>query len=256
MAAADRVALVTGAGTGIGKAVALALARDGFAVVLAGRRADKLDETASEAGNAKTLSVPTDVSDPESIKALFARTKATFGRLDLLFNNAGIGAPPVPMEELPLETWKKVVDTNLTGLFVCTQEAIKIMKAQTPKGGRIVNNGSISAHTPRPRAAAYTATKHAVTGLTKQTALDCRNDDILCSQIDIAADRAHGAGPGRSTTGWPDDGRGAHERRRRRQGRGLHRQSAARHQRAFHDGDGEQDAVRRAGVTITRLQSP
>ncbi|MEX2033626.1 MAG: SDR family oxidoreductase [Xanthobacteraceae bacterium] len=185
MAAADKVALVTGAGTGIGKAVALALARDGFAVVLAGRRADKLDETAKEAGNAKTLAVPTDVSDPEQIKALFARTKATFGRLDLLFNNAGIGAPPVPMEELPLETWKKVVDTNLTGLFVCTQEAIKIMKAQTPKGGRIVNNGSISAHTPRPRAAAYTATKHAVTGLTKQTALDGRDDNILCSQIDI-----------------------------------------------------------------------
>jgi len=185
MAAADKVALVTGAGTGIGKAVALALARDGFAVVLAGSRADKLDETAKEAGNAKTLAVPTDVSDPESIKALFARTKATFGRLDLLFNNAGIGAPPVPMEELPLETWKKVIDTNLTGLFVCTQEAIKIMKAQTPKGGRIINNGSISAHTPRPRAAAYTATKHAVTGLTKQTALDGRDDNILCSQIDI-----------------------------------------------------------------------
>jgi len=185
MAATDKVALVTGAGTGIGKAVALALAGDGFAVVLAGRRADKLEETAKEAGNAKSLVVPTDVSDAESIKALFARTKQTFGRLDLLFNNAGIGAPAVPMEELPLQTWQKVVDTNLTGLFVCTQEAIKIMKAQTPKGGRIINNGSISAHTPRPRAAAYTATKHAVTGLTKQTALDCRNDSILCSQIDI-----------------------------------------------------------------------
>ena len=183
--AEQKVAIVTGAGTGIGKAVSLALAKDGYAVVLAGRRADKLDETAKEAGNAKTLSVPTDVSDPESIKALFARTKKEFGRLDLLFNNAGIGAPAVPMEELPLETWKKVVDTNLTGIFVCTQEAIKIMKAQTPKGGRIINNGSISAHTPRPRAAAYTATKHAVTGLTKQTALDCRNDKILCSQIDI-----------------------------------------------------------------------
>jgi NAD(P)-dependent dehydrogenase (short-subunit alcohol dehydrogenase family) len=185
MADAQKVALVTGAGTGIGKAVALALAKDGYAVVLAGRRADKLQETAREAGNAKTLSVPTDVSDPESIKALFARTKKEFGRLDLLFNNAGIGAPAVPMEELPLETWRKVVDTNLTGVFVCTQEAVKMMKAQNPKGGRIINNGSISAHTPRPRAAAYTATKHAVTGLTKQTALDCRNDQILCSQIDI-----------------------------------------------------------------------
>ena len=185
MAGTQKVALVTGAGTGIGKAVALALAREGYAVVLAGRRAEKLEETAKEAGNAKTLAIPTDVSDPESIRALFARTKQEFGRLDLLFNNAGIGAPAVPMEELPLETWKKVVDTNLTGLFVCTQEAIKIMKAQTPKGGRIINNGSISAHTPRPRAAAYTATKHAVTGLTKQTVLDCRNDNILCSQIDI-----------------------------------------------------------------------
>jgi NADP-dependent 3-hydroxy acid dehydrogenase YdfG len=183
--AEQKVAIVTGAGTGIGKAVALALAKDGYAVVLAGRRAEKLDETKKEAGNAKTLSVPTDVSDPESIKALFARTKKEFGRLDLLFNNAGNAAPAVTMEELPLETWKKVVDTNLTGMFVCTQEAIKIMKAQNPKGGRIVNNGSISAHTPRPRAAAYTATKHAVTGLTKQTALDCRNDNILCSQIDF-----------------------------------------------------------------------
>jgi NAD(P)-dependent dehydrogenase (short-subunit alcohol dehydrogenase family) len=183
--AAQKVAIVTGAGTGIGKAVSLALAKDGYAVVLAGRRAEKLAETAKEAGSGRVLLVPTDVSDPTSIKALFARVKAEFGRLDLLFNNAGIGAPAVPMEELPLETWKKVVDTNLTGMFVCTQEAIKIMKAQTPKGGRIINNGSISAHTPRPRAVAYTATKHAVTGLTKQTALDCRNDSILCSQIDI-----------------------------------------------------------------------
>jgi NAD(P)-dependent dehydrogenase (short-subunit alcohol dehydrogenase family) len=183
--AVQRVAVVTGAGTGIGKAVALALAADGFAVVLAGRRSDKLDETAKEAGNAKTLSVPTDVADVESIQALFARVKKEFGRLDLLFNNAGIGAPAVPMEELPIETWKKVVDTNLTGVFVCTQEAVKIMKAQNPKGGRIVNNGSISAHTPRPRAAAYTSTKHAITGLTKQTALDYRDEGILCSQIDI-----------------------------------------------------------------------
>lgn len=183
--AVQKVALVTGAGTGIGKAAALALAKDGYAVVLAGRRADKLEETAKEAGNAKTLAVPTDVADVESIRALFARVKKEFGRLDVLFNNAGIGAPAVPMEELPIETWKKVVDTNLTGMFVCTQEAIKIMKAQDPKGGRIINNGSISAHTPRPRAASYTATKHAVTGLTKQTALDCRNDMILCSQIDV-----------------------------------------------------------------------
>ena len=183
--AEQKVAIVTGAGTGIGKAVSLALAKDGYAVVLAGRRADKLDETKKEAGNAKTLAVPTDVSDPESIKALFARTKQEYGRLDLLFNNAGIGAPAVTMEELPLETWKKVVDTNLTGIFVCTQEAIKIMKAQDPRGGRIINNGSISAHAPRPFSAPYTSTKHAITGLTKATNLDGRAYDIAVGQIDI-----------------------------------------------------------------------
>src|SRR5262245_46563837 len=187
MAAGAKVALVTGAGTGVGKAVALALLREGYSVVLAGRRRDKLEETAAEgkATNGKTHVVAADVSDPESVKALFAETKATFGRLDVLFNNAGIGAPAVPMEELPLETWRKVVDTNLTGIFLCTQEAIKIMKAQDPRGGRIINNGSISAHTPRPRSAAYTATKHAVTGLTKQTALDYRGTGICCGQIDI-----------------------------------------------------------------------
>jgi NAD(P)-dependent dehydrogenase (short-subunit alcohol dehydrogenase family) len=187
MAGLQKVAVVTGAGTGIGKAVALALMKEGYAVALAGRRADKLAETEAEgrSTNGKSLAVPTDVSDPASVKALFAKTKDTFGRLDLLFNNAGIGAPAVPMEDLPLETWRKVVDTNLTGIFLCTQEAIRIMKAQDPRGGRIVNNGSISAHTPRPRAVAYTATKHAVTGLTKQTALDCRGTDICCSQIDI-----------------------------------------------------------------------
>jgi NAD(P)-dependent dehydrogenase (short-subunit alcohol dehydrogenase family) len=187
MAQSQKVALVTGAGTGIGKAVALALMKEGYAVVLAGRRQDKLDETANEGKStgAKSLVVPTDVSDAASIKALFAKTKATFGRLDVLFNNAGIGAPAVPLEDLPLETWRKVVDTNLTGMFLCTQEAIKIMKDQSPRGGRIINNGSISAHTPRPRSAAYTATKHAVSGLTKSTSLDCRAYDITCSQIDI-----------------------------------------------------------------------
>jgi NAD(P)-dependent dehydrogenase (short-subunit alcohol dehydrogenase family) len=187
MAQSQKVALVTGAGTGIGKAVALALMKDGYDVVLAGRRQDKLEETANEGKStgAKSLVVPTDVSDAASIKALFAKTKATFGRLDVLFNNAGIGAPAVPLEELPLETWRKVVDTNLTGMFLCTQEAIKIMKDQSPRGGRIINNGSISAHTPRPRSAAYTSTKHAVSGLTKSTSLDCRAYDITCSQIDI-----------------------------------------------------------------------
>jgi NAD(P)-dependent dehydrogenase (short-subunit alcohol dehydrogenase family) len=187
MTALQKVALVTGAGTGIGKAVALALMKDGYAAVLAGRRKDKLEETASEgkATGAKSLVVPADVSDPASIKALFAKTREAFGRLDVLFNNAGIGAPAVPLEDLPYETWKKVVDTNLTGMFLCTQEAIKIMKAQDPRGGRIINNGSISAHTPRPRSVAYTATKHAVTGLTKSTSLDCRGYNITCSQIDI-----------------------------------------------------------------------
>jgi len=187
MAASTKVALITGAGTGVGKAVALALAKAGYAVVLAGRRAELLDEVAREAEGAgvRALAVPTDVSDPAAVKALFAKTKETFGRLDVLFNNAGVGAPPVPLEDLPLETWKKVVDTNLTGMFVCTQEAIKIMKAQEPRGGRIINNGSISAHAPRPFSVAYTSTKHAVTGLTKSTSLDCRQYDIACGQIDI-----------------------------------------------------------------------
>jgi NAD(P)-dependent dehydrogenase (short-subunit alcohol dehydrogenase family) len=187
MAQSQKVAVITGAGTGIGKAVALALMKEGYAAVLAGRRKDKLEEAAAEGKStgARSLVVPTDVSDPKEIKALFAKTKEAFGRLDLLFNNAGIGAPAVPLEDLPYETWKQVVDTNLTGLFLCTQEAIRIMKAQDPRGGRIINNGSISAHAPRPRSAAYTATKHAVTGLTKSTSLDCRAYNITCSQIDI-----------------------------------------------------------------------
>ena len=185
MAEVQKIAVITGAGTGIGKAVALALMREGYVAVLAGRRKDKLEETAHEGGNAKSLVVPTDVSDPASIRHLFATAKNTFGRLDLLFNNAGIGAPAVPLEDLPYETWQKVVDTNLTGIFLCTQEAIKIMKAQNPRGGRIINNGSISAHAPRPRSVAYTATKHAVTGLTKSISLDCRGYDITCGQIDI-----------------------------------------------------------------------
>jgi NAD(P)-dependent dehydrogenase (short-subunit alcohol dehydrogenase family) len=184
MMAAQRIALVTGAGTGVGRAVTLALAREDYAVVLAGRRKEKLEEVAREA-NAATLVVPTDVADPAAIKALFAKTKERFGRLDLLFNNAGIGAPAMPIEDLPFDKWQAVVATNLTGVFLCTQEAIKIMKAQNPRGGRIINNGSISAHAPRPGSAAYTATKHAVTGLTKQTALDCRNNEICCGQIDI-----------------------------------------------------------------------
>jgi len=185
MTPSEKIAVVTGAGTGVGKAAALALSQDGFSVVLAGRRREPLETTAKEAKGPRTLVVQTDVGDPASVRALFARTKETFGRLDLLFNNAGIGAPPVPLEELTYEQWKAVVDINLTGVFLCTQEAFKIMKSQDPRGGRIINNGSISAHVPRPNSAPYTSTKHAVTGLTRSTSLDGRKYDIACGQIDI-----------------------------------------------------------------------
>jgi len=187
MADMKKVAIVTGAGSGVGEAAALALLGDGYHVALAGRRKDQLERVAQAAGanKSKALVVPTDVMDPGSIRNLFARTKEAFGRLDLLFNNAGIGAPAIPMEDLTLEQWKAVVDTNLTGCFICTQEAIKIMKDQTPRGGRIINNGSISAHAPRPNSVAYTSTKHAITGLTKSTSLDGRKYDIACGQIDI-----------------------------------------------------------------------
>ena len=186
MAGGDRIAIVTGAGSGVGRSSALALLADGWTVVLAGRRKEQLDETVSLGGkNASALAVPTDVTDPASIKALFAKTKATYGRLDLLFNNAGTGAPPVPLEDLSFEQWKMVVDTNLTAPFLCTQEAFKIMKDQKPRGGRIINNGSISAYVPRPNSIPYTSTKHAVTGLTRSTSLDGRKYDIACSQIDI-----------------------------------------------------------------------
>ena len=179
-----KVAIVTGAGTGVGRAAALALMKAGFSVALAGRRKDPLEAVAREGGG-NALAVPTDVTKVDDIRALFAKVKEKYGRLDVLFNNAGMGAPPVPFHELPVEKWKDVVDTNLTALFVCSQEAFKIMKDQDPRGGRIINNGSISAHTPRPRSAAYTSTKHGVTGLTKSIALDGREYDIACSQIDI-----------------------------------------------------------------------
>jgi NAD(P)-dependent dehydrogenase (short-subunit alcohol dehydrogenase family) len=183
-----KVVLVTGAGSGIGRAVALAFLAQGDQVVLAGRREAGLAETAGLAGPAageRTLIVPADVADEAQVAALFAAAAERFGRLDVLFNNAGRGAPPVPMEELSLAAWKAVVDVNLTGVFLCTQHAIRQMKAQTPRGGRIINNGSISAHAPRPNSAPYTATKHAITGLTKSTALDGRDFDIACGQIDI-----------------------------------------------------------------------
>jgi NAD(P)-dependent dehydrogenase (short-subunit alcohol dehydrogenase family) len=187
MATVDKIALVTGAGSGIGRAAALGLARAGYAVALAGRRKDALEVTAAAAGKlgAKTLVVPTDVGDPAAAAALFARVKETFGRLDVVFNNAGMGAPAIPLEDLTYAQWKAVVDVNLTGVFLCIQEAFKIMKAQTPRGGRIINNGSISAHAPRPNSAPYTSTKHAITGLTKSAALDGRKYDIACGQIDI-----------------------------------------------------------------------
>ena len=177
-----KIALVTGAGSGIGRAASLALHAVGYHVVLAGRRAAQLEQTAD---STRMLVVPTDVSKPDSVRALFTRIKDVFGRLDLLFNNAGIGAPAVPMEDLTYEQWNAVVQVNLTGAFLCAQEAIRMMKSQQPRGGRIINNGSISAHAPRPNSAPYTATKHAITGLTKSISLDGRNFDIACGQIDI-----------------------------------------------------------------------
>jgi NAD(P)-dependent dehydrogenase (short-subunit alcohol dehydrogenase family) len=187
MAATKKIAMVTGAGSGIGKASAVALARAGYAMVLVGRRQDPLDATAAviRAANGEAIAVPTDVGDPKSVGALFAQTKETYGRLDVLFNNAGMGAPTVPLEELPFDQWQAVVAANLTGVFLCTQAAFRIMKDQTPRGGRIINNGSISAHTPRPLAIAYNATKHGVSGITKSAALDGRPYDIACGQIDI-----------------------------------------------------------------------
>jgi NAD(P)-dependent dehydrogenase (short-subunit alcohol dehydrogenase family) len=182
-----KVAIITGAGTGIGNRTALALIEEGYSVVLAGRRPEPLEQTLAEAGarSSQAMVVPTDVSDPDSVRSLFAATKERFGRLDVLFNNAGISAPPIPLEELTTEQWQSVVDVNLTGAFLCTQEAFRLMKSQEPRGGRIINNGSISAYVPRPNSAPYTATKHAITGLTRSTSLDGRQYDIACGQIDI-----------------------------------------------------------------------
>ena len=182
-----KIALVTGAGSGIGRAVSLALQGAGYSVVLAGRRAQELERTAAMAreGGGQMLAVPADIGNPDAVRALFASTKEAFGRLDVLFNNAGIGAPAIPMEDLTYEQWSAVVSVNLTGAFLCAQEAIRLMKEQRPRGGRIINNGSISAHVPRPNSAPYTASKHAVTGLTRSISLDGRNFNIACGQIDI-----------------------------------------------------------------------
>lgn len=179
-----KIALVTGAGSGIGRAVTLALAKSGFTVVLAGRRLEQLEQVAREAANG-AVAIRADVTDHDSVDALFARVAKDFGRLDLLFNNAGVSAPPAPLEDLPFDQWRAVLDTNLTGAFLCTQAAFRLMKTQTPRGGRIINNGSVSATAPRPRLVAYTASKHAVTGLTKATSLEGRAYDIACGQIDI-----------------------------------------------------------------------
>ncbi len=184
MAQNSKIALVTGAGSGIGEAVALALAGAGFTVVLTGRRREQLDRVAAAAG-ANAMAVPADLTDPASVAALFAKVKSTYGRLDVLFNNAGTNAPPIPLEELSVDQWKSVIDTNVTGVFLCTQEAFRLMKDQAPRGGRIINNGSISSTMPRPNSAPYTASKHAVTGLTRATSLDGRKYDIACGQIDI-----------------------------------------------------------------------
>jgi len=187
MGSSSKIAIVTGAGSGIGRHVAVALAHNGYAVVLVGRRKEQLEASALEANrkNGQTLVAPADITDPNSVREIFAKTKSTFGRLDLLFNNAGISGPGSLLEDLTYEQWKSVVDTNLTGSFLCTQEAFRIMKSQEPRGGRIINNGSIAAHNPRPNSAPYTATKHAITGLTKATSLDGRKYDIACGQIDI-----------------------------------------------------------------------
>ena len=187
MSLLSKVAIITGAGSGIGKRTARALLQEGYSVALAGRRAEPLETTAVEAEQtgSQTLVVPTDVTDPISVQNLFTKTQEAFGRLDVLFNNAGIGAPGIPLEDLTYEQWKSVVDTNLTGPFLCTQQAFKIMKDQEPRGGRIINNGSISAHVPRPNSSPYTSTKHAMTGLTKSTSLDGRKYNIACGQIDI-----------------------------------------------------------------------
>ncbi len=247
----NKIAIVTGAGSGVGRAASLALMAAGFTVVLAGRRIEMLQETSKLGENVgKSLAVSADMADPGSIAALFAKVMDVYGRLDLLFNNAGMGAPPVPFEDLSLAQWQAVVATNLTAPFLCTQEAFRIMKDQNPRGGRIINNGSISAHAPRPFSSPYTSTKHGITGLTKASNLDGRAYDIAVGQIDIgnaATPMTDRMVEGRVAARRPQDSRAAHGFQGGGRRRRLHGQPAARRQRAVHDGDGEQDAVRGRG---------
>ena len=251
MDSSPKIAIVTGAGSGIGKYVAVALAEKGYSVVLAGRRKEPLETTALEVrkSNSQTIVVPTDVNDPASVRELFAKTKEAFGRLDLLFNNAGISGRAMPLEDLTYEQWKSVVDTNLTGTFLCTQEAFKIMKSQKPRGGRIINNGSISAHSPRPNSAPYTASKHGVTGLTKATSLDGRKYDIACGQIDIgnaSTEMAEGMKKGVPQANGTIAVEPTMDPARRCARRRVYGVSPPRRQRPIHDRHGDQDALHRS----------
>ena len=253
------IALVTGAGSGIGRASAVALAGAGFTVVLAGRRLEPLEAAAAEAGSG-AVAVTCDVRDPESVASLFAMIDERFGRLDLLFNNAGIGAPPVPLEDLTFEQWAAVLETNVTGTFLCTQEAFRLMKRQSPRGGRIINNGSISASVPRPLSAPYTAAKHAVTGLTRSTSLDGRAYDIACGQIDIGNAATELTAPMQTTGVLQADG--TVEREPTIDAADVARAVvymatlAARRERAVHDGDGDEDAVHRPRLTYSESAIP
>ncbi len=265
----EKIALVTGAGSGIGRAVSIVLNENGWSVVLAGRRAQELERTVAQARNsdARMLGVPTDVSKPDAVKTLFKRIHERFGRLDLLFNNAGTGAPPIPMEELTFEQWTAVVNVNLTGVFLCAQEVIKIMKSQNPRGGRIINNGSISAHTPRPNSAPYTATKHAITGLTKCISLDGRKYDIACGQIDIgnaATEMTERMAAGivqANGTIMPEprlDLKHVCDAVLYMANLPLYGESSARGQRAVHDRHGDEDAIRWARLIsgLKRIPEP